>query len=82
MPTRFFTSLICGHVGRDCIDVHVQFITNLAEYVSPHVLEYSRNKCKIMGYCSSAADARDNIKGKLQDILRNEGIEGDALVLP
>ena len=68
LPTRYFTSLILGHVGRDGIYVHIQFTTNWVDCVSPHVLKYSRNKCKVLAYCSSAADARDNIKGKLQDI--------------
>ena len=34
-----------------------------------------------MAYCSSALDARDNVKDKLRGILRKEGIPGDVVVL-
>ena len=34
-----------------------------------------------MGYCSSALDAKDQVKGKIQLTLRDAGVEGDTVVL-
>ena len=36
--TKFFTSLIWGHIGRDGIDVRVEFTSNWVDSVSPNVV--------------------------------------------
>ena len=49
--------------------------------MSPNIIKYAKSKCKILAYCSSDMDARNNIKEKLREILRKEDIQGDTVVL-
>lgn len=81
LQTRFFTSLIWGHIGRDGIDVRVDFTTNWEDSVSTHVIKYAQSKYKNLAYCSSAMDARDKVKNTLREILRKEGIQVETVVL-
>lgn len=34
-----------------------------------------------MAYCSSAGEARDTVKGRVQQLLRDESIDGDTVVI-
>lgn len=75
LPTRFFTSLIWGHVRRDGIDVRLEFSINWESSVSLSIVKYAQSAWKILAYCSRAVDSCDNMKDKLRGILRKEVIQ-------
>ena len=81
LPSKCFTSLIWGDVTRDVIDVCVEFTSNWVTSVSFFITEYARNGCNIMAYCSSTVEARHTMKGKVQQILREDSIDGDTVVI-
>ena len=49
--------------------------------VKPMVVMYDNKFCRIMGYCSSAVDAKNNFYGKLKIMIRDADIAGDTVVL-
>ena len=81
LPSKFFTGVVWGKVGRCGIDVQIEFSTNWVNSVKPMVVMYANKRCCIMGYCLSPLDAKDNVHGKVQLMLRDAGIAGDTVVL-
>ena len=62
LPSKLFTALIWGQVCRSRVDVVVEFTSNWKKSIAVPLIEYTRSGCKAIGYCSSAADARDTVK--------------------
>jgi len=46
--------------------------------VKPMVVVYAAKRCRIMSYCLSAIDAKNNVHGKFQIMLRDTSIAGDT----
>ena len=69
LPSKYFTALIWGQVCRSGVDFIVEFTSNWKNSITVPLIEYTRSGCKAMGYCSSAADARDIVKSGVQQIL-------------
>ena len=76
-----FTSMVWGNVGRVGINMHIEFTTNWATSVKPFIVSYTSNRCRVMGYCSSDMDAKENSHEQVKLILKDAGIPGDAVVL-
>ena len=70
-----------GKVARASIGFVVDFSSSWLTAVSVPLIEYTRNGCKAMGYCSSAVDARDTVKLAVQKLLREASLNGDTVVL-
>ena len=81
LPSKFFNALIWGQVGRSGIDFVVEFTCHWDASITTPLIDYTSHGCKAMAYCSSAIDARDNVKGGIQKILRDGNITGDVVVL-
>ena len=81
LPTKFFTGIIWGNVGRQGINVNIEFTTDWVNSVKTNVVSYANNRCRVLGYCSSAMDAKDTVHPKVQKILRDAGITGDTVSL-
>ena len=76
LPTKFFTGIIWGNVGRQGINVNIEFTTDWVNSVKTNVVSYANNRCRVLGYCSSAMDAKDTVHPKVQKILRDAGVNG------
>ena len=81
LPSKLFLSVVWGNTGRLGIDMQIEFTKKWVNSVKPMVVMYADKRCRIMGYCSSATDAKNNVHGKLQIILRDAGIAGDTIAL-
>ena len=49
--------------------------------VKTNIISYANKRCRVLGYCSSAMDAKDSVHLKVQKILRDAGITGDTVAL-
>ena len=65
LPSKFFTAIVWGNVGRDRIDVVVEFATNWIKYVIPSLISSASKCCKVMGYFQSSVEAKDKVKGRI-----------------
>ena len=50
LPTKFFTAIVWGNVGREGINSAVKFSTNWVKSVTPPLIVYITQRCKVMGY--------------------------------
>ena len=81
LPSKFFTDIVWGNVDRRGINVNIEFTTNWVNYVKPNVISYATKRCQILGYCSSAMDAKNNFHSKVKMILRDASITGNTVSL-
>ena len=81
LPTKVFTSLIWGQVGRDRTNCTIEFTANWVNSIKDQLMQYTRRGYKAMAYYSSAVDPRDRVKIGVQQILREESVPGDTVVL-
>ena len=58
---KLFTAIVRGNVGRDGINVNIEFTTSWVSFVKPFLVSYALKRCKVMGYCSSVVDAKDTV---------------------
>lgn len=61
--------------------MQIEFLTNWVASVKPMVVMYTHKRCRIIGYCLSALDAKDNVHGKVQLMLKDAGIASNTVVL-
>ena len=61
--------------------MNIEFTTDWVNSVKTNVVSYANNRCRVLGYCSSAMDAKDTVHPKVQKILRDAGITGDTVSL-
>ena len=59
----------------------IEFTNNWLHCVKPNIILYATKRCRILGYCSSAIDAKNNVHGKVKMILRDVGITDDTVSL-
>ena len=69
------------NVGQEGIYVVIEFLTNWVKYFTPLFIVYITQRCKVMGCCSSAVEAKEKAKEKVQRILKDVDIARDTVVM-
>jgi len=65
LPSKFFTRIVWGNVGHQGIKVNIEFTTDWVNSVKPNVVSYANKRCRVLGYCLSTMDAKDNVHPKV-----------------